>query len=411
MPQRVVLSYSGGLDTSAIVPWLRETLDCEVIAMAADVGQGADELEGIEAKALASGASECHVVDLKREFVEHYVFPTLLAGCVYENRYLLGTSMARPIIAKAQVELARRVHADALCHGCTGKGNDQVRFESAFSALAPEMQVIAPWRTWEYKTRHDLLAYLAKRGIKTSASAEKIYSRDRNLWHISHEGGALENPANFPPDDAWMLTTDPRVAPNEPENVTVEFAHGRPVSVNGEELAPEAIIEQLNILGGRHGVGRVDIIENRRVGMKSRGLYETPGGTILLEALRGLEELTLDRESMRLRQQIALIYADLVYDGRWFTPVREALDACVHSLARVLTGSCTVRLHKGTAVVVSRKSDFSLYAEEFASFDMSEAYNQSHAEGFIRLLSLPERIRALKFGPADAAAHPVGAEV
>ncbi len=410
MPQRVVLSYSGGLDTSAIVPWLRETLDCEVIAMAADVGQGADELEGIEEKAIASGASECHVVDLKREFVEDYVFPTLLAGCVYENRYLLGTSMARPIIAKAQVELARRVNADALCHGCTGKGNDQVRFESAFSALAPDLEVIAPWRTWEYKTRHDLLDYLAKRGIKTSATAEKIYSRDRNLWHISHEGGALENPANFPPDDAWMLTADPRVAPNEPENVTVDFDRGRPVSVNGEELAPEVIIERLNTIGGRHGVGRVDIIENRRVGMKSRGLYETPGGTILLEALRGLEELTLDRESMRLRQQIALIYADLVYDGRWFTPVRAALDACVDSLAGVLTGSCTVRLYKGTAAVVSRKSEFSLYAEEFASFDMSEAYNQSHAEGFIRLLSLPERIRALKFGPADAAVSSAGAE-
>ncbi len=408
MAQRVVLSYSGGLDTSAIVPWLIETMGCEVIAMAADVGQGADELEGIEAKALASGASECHVVDLTHEFVADYVFPTLLAGCVYENRYLLGTSMARPIIARAQVDLARKVNADALCHGCTGKGNDQVRFESAFSALAPEMEVIAPWRTWDFTTRNDLLDYLKAKGIETSASAEKIYSRDRNLWHISHEGGALEDPMNPPPDDVWMLTQDPRNAPDQPEEVTIGFENGRPVSVNGERLEPEVIVEQLNTIGARHGVGRVDIIENRRVGMKSRGLYETPGGTILLEALRSLEELNLDRESMRLRQQIALVYADLVYDGRWFTPVREALDACVNSLASVLCGTCVVRLYKGTATVVSRQSEHSLYAEEFASFDMSNAYNQSHAEGFIRLLSLPERIRALKFGPADRGCSPVG---
>lgn len=401
MAQRVVLAYSGGLDTSAIVPWLKETMDCEVIALAVDVGQGSDELNGIEAKAKASGASECHVVDLRREFVSDYVFPTLLAGCVYENRYLLGTSMARPIIAKAQVELARKVKADALCHGCTGKGNDQVRFESTFNALAPEMQIIAPWRMWKFKGRHDLLAYLKEKGVPTTSSAEKIYSRDRNLWHISHEGGSIEDPASPPPDDVWMITVDPREAPNEHEDVTVQFELGRPVAVDGERLSPEGIVEHLNKIGARHGVGRVDIIENRRVGMKSRGLYETPGGTILLEALRGLEEMTLDRETTRYKQQLALVYADLVYDGRWFTPLREALDACVNSMARVLTGSCVVRLHKGKATVVSRESEYALYAEAFASFDMGEVYDQTHAEGFIRLLSLPERIRALKFGPAD----------
>ncbi len=402
MPHRVVLAYSGGLDTSAIVPWLKEQHDCEVVAMAADVGQGADELEGIEEKAINSGASSCHVVDLKRTFIADYVFPTLLAGCVYENRYLLGTSMARPIIAKAQVELARKVDADALCHGCTGKGNDQVRFESAFSALAPDLEVIAPWRTWAYRTRQDLLDYLAERNIKTSASAQKIYSRDRNLWHISHEGGAIEDLASPPPADAWMLTVDPAQAPDQAEEVDVTFDAGRPVAVNGEQLAPEALVEKLNIVGGRHGVGRVDIVENRRVGMKSRGLYETPGGTILLEALRSLEEITFDRESMRLKQQFALQYADFVYDGRWFTPARRALQACADSLASVLTGTCTVRLFKGTATTISRQSSQSLYAEEMASFDMSEAYDQQHAEGFIRLLSLPERIRAHKFGPADA---------
>lgn len=401
MTQRVVLAYSGGLDTSAIVPWLKETMDCEVIALAVDVGQGAGELDGIVEKAIASGASECHVVDLRRTFISDYVFPTLLAGCVYENRYLLGTSMARPIIAKAQVELARKVNADALCHGCTGKGNDQVRFESTFNALAPEMQVIAPWRTWKFKGRHDLLAYLKEKGVPTTSSAEKIYSRDRNLWHISHEGGEIENPASPPPDDVWMITTDPRNAPDKPEEVTVEFENGRPVAVNGERLAPETLVEHLNTIGARHGVGRVDIIENRRVGMKSRGLYETPGGTILLEALRGLEEMTLDRETSRYKQQLALTYADLVYDGRWFTPLRSALDACVQSMAKVLTGSCVVRLYKGQATVISRQSPYALYAEAFASFDMGDVYNQSHAEGFIRLLSLPERIRALKFGPAD----------
>lgn len=396
--KKVVLAYSGGLDTSAVIPWLKENMDCEVIAYVGDVGQGAEELEGVEEKAIKSGASACRVVDLTREFVADYVFPTLLAGIQYEHDYLLGTSIARPLIAKAQVEVAREFGADAVAHGCTGKGNDQVRFESTFSALAPDLEIIAPWRTWDLRSREDLLAYLQERNIPTTSSAKKIYSRDRNLWHISHEGGVLEDPAAPPPDDVWMMTADPSQAPDTAQDVTVEFEVGVPVGVNGERLAPEDIVSRLNTIAGEHGVGRVDILENRLVGMKSRGLYETPGGTVLVEAIKGIEQCVLDRETLHWKQQMSVTYAELVYNGRWFTPLREALSTCAAKIGERLTGSSTVRLYKGRAWLVGRSSPFSLYEESYATFSADEVYNQKHAEGFIRLLSLPERIAALKFG-------------
>lgn len=395
MAKRVVLAYSGGLDTSAILAWLKETYDCEVVAYCGDVGQGADEMEGLRDRAIAAGAIDCHVVDLRRAFAEEFIFPTLMSGALYEGRYLLGTSMARPILARAQVEVARAVNADALCHGCTGKGNDQVRFESAFSALAPDLEVIAPWRIWAFKGRSDLRAYLASRGIETTASARKEYSRDRNLWHISHEGGALEDPWNAPPEDAWVMTASIRDTPDEAQDVMITFERGRPVAVDGSPLAGHELIERLNGAGGRHGVGRVDLIENRVVGMKSRGLYETPGGTILFEALRGLEELVLDRQARRYRDELAIQFAHLVYEGRWFTPTREALQSAIESIAAGLTGDVVVRLHKGHATAIRRRSGNALYSPAFATFDGDTVYDQRHAEGFIRLFSLPERIRAL----------------
>lgn len=410
MGQRVVLAYSGGLDTSAIVPWLVEQRGCEVVAFVADVGQGAGELEGIEDKALASGASACHVVDLRREFVDEFVAPTLLTGALYEGRYLLGTSMARPVIARAQVACAREVGAGAVAHGCTGKGNDQVRFEAAFAALAPDLEVIAPWREWSMRGRSDLLAYLAERGIPTASTAEKPYSRDRNLWHISHEGGSLEDPWSPPPADVWMLTADPASAPDTPEEVRLGFEGGRCVELEGERLAGPELIERLNAVAGRHGVGRVDLIENRSVGMKSRGLYETPGGAVLFEALRGLEELCLDRETLAYRRELGLRFARLVYDGRWFTPLREALSACAESIGRRLTGEVGVRLFKGSARTVRRRSPMSLYSAEHATFDADEVYDPSHAAGYIRLLTLPERIAASKgLGGAGATAGGGGA--
>lgn len=398
MPKKVVLAYSGGLDTSVIMPWLVENYGCEIIAFVGDVGQGDDELAGIEAKALKSGASACKIVDLKREFVEHYVYPTMLTGAVYEGKYLLGTSIARPVLAKAQVEVAREFGADAVAHGCTGKGNDQVRFESAFAALAPDLEVIAPWRTWDLASREDLLNYLAKRDIPTSASLTKIYSRDRNLWHISHEGGALEDPWNAPPEDVWMLTNPVSKTPDTPAHVALGFVRGRARTLDGKELPPEEIVARLNTIAGEHGVGRIDIVENRLVGMKSRGCYETPGGTVLYEALGALEQLVLDRETLHFRQSLALTFAELVYDGRWFTPVREAVSACCEKIAEPLDGEVVVRLHKGHATAVQRQSPNSLYSESFATFGKDEVYSQRHAEGFIRLFSLPQRIAALKRG-------------
>ena len=412
MAKKVVLAYSGGLDTSAIVPWLVENIGCEVVAMVADVGQGDEELEGVEDKAMASGASECHVVDLRQEFIEEYVFPTLITGAVYEGRYLLGTSIARPCIAKAQVEVARKVGAEAVAHGCTGKGNDQVRFEAAFAALGPDLEIIAPWREWDLRSREQLLAYLDERGIPCMSSLTKIYSRDRNLWHISHEGGLIEDPWNAPPDDAWQLTVDPREAPDEPEDVAIEFRSGRPIAVNGEQLAGHELVAKLNAIASRHGVGRVDLVENRVVGMKSRGLYETPGGTVIVEGLRGIEELVLDRETNQFRHELGLRFAKLVYEGRWFTMLRDTLSAAAETIAQRLTGEAVVRLYKGQAITVKRRSPLSLYSETFATFGADEVYNQKHAEGFIRLFSLAERIagfNGLTLGgrAREAAALPV----
>ncbi|MBL9001834.1 MAG: argininosuccinate synthase [Phycisphaerae bacterium] len=398
MKKKVALAYSGGLDTSCIVPWLRENMDCEVVCVVGDVGQGADELNGVEKKALNSGASECHVVDLKNEFIEEFVFPTMITGAVYEGRYLLGTAIARPVLAKGQVQIAKKTGCTALSHGCTGKGNDQVRFESAYAALAPEMEVIAPWRhdAWNLSGRMAMLDYLAKRDIPTTASATKIYSRDRNLWHISHEGGAIEDPWNAPPEDAWMLTANPASAPDKPEDVTITFKRGRPVAVNGHMLNGPDLVHRLNSIAGPHGVGRVDLVENRRVGMKSRGLYETPGGTVIVEALRAVEELVFDRETRHYREHLGLTFAELVYDGRWFTPLRECLWACADRMADRLDGEIVVRLFKGTATAVQRRSPHSLYAEKMVSFEGEEIYSQKDAGGFIKLLSLAERIRALK---------------
>ncbi len=403
MAKQIVLAYSGGLDTSAIVPWLKENYDCEVHAFVGDVGQGEEELDGIEAKALASGAISCEVADLKAEFVSDYVFPSLLTGAVYETKYLLGTALARPLIAKAQVEYALALGADGLAHGCTGKGNDQVRFESAYAALAPNLEVIVPWRLWDLNSRESLLAYLAERGVPCSASLTKIYSRDRNLWHVSHEGGAIEDPWNAPPDDAWQLTAPLSATPTTPIDVHLTFEKGQAVALDGEVLAPHQIVSALNLIAGEHGVGRIDIVENRLVGMKSRGLYETPGGTVLVEALQALCEIVLDRDTTRFRQQMGQTFADLLYDGKWFTPLREVLSAAATQMATKLTGQVVVRLCKGQATAISRQSPHSLYSEAFATFSKDEVYDHKHAEGFIRLHSLPQRITALKQQALDAA--------
>ncbi|MBA4028401.1 MAG: argininosuccinate synthase [Planctomyces sp.] len=404
--QKIVVAYSGGLDTSAVIPWLKEHYGCKVYAVVGDVGQGAEELAGVEKKATDSGAQECKVVDLRRRFVEEFCLPMAISGAVYEGRYLLGTSIARPILAQAQVEYARAVGGDALAHGCTGKGNDQVRFESTYAALAPDLGIVAPWRLWDLRSREDLLAYLKKHNVPTTASATKLYSRDRNLWHISHEGGDLEDPWKAPPEDVWMLTQSPQSAPDTPVDLTLAFERGRPVSLDGAAHTPEGLIGRLNEIGGLHGVGRVDLVENRRVGMKSRGAYETPGGTVLLEALRGLEQLVLDRETLRLREQLALRFADVIYDGQWFTPLRQALWAALEKIAEPMTGQVTVRLYKGTARTVRRRSPNSLYAEAFATFGRDEVYNQQDAGGFIRLFSLPSRIAALKQLEAQRAPGP-----
>ncbi|MFT6269346.1 MAG: argininosuccinate synthase [Alphaproteobacteria bacterium] len=390
--KKVVLAYSGGLDTSAIVPWLKENYGCEVIAFAADVGQGDAELEGLEEKAIASGASECHIVDLKEQFVKDFIYPTITTGAVYEDDYLLGTSMARPIIAQAQVDVARKVGADALSHGCTGKGNDQVRFEGAFAALAPDLPVIAPWREWDMVSREDLLDYLASRNIKTSSSATKIYSRDANAWHISHEGGELEDPWNAPSKEVWTMTVDPEDAPNTPETVSLHFEKGGLTHVNGKALSPYNVLVELNRIGAAHGVGRIDIVENRLVGMKSRGCYETPGGTLMMKAYKALECLVLDKSAFKFREQISLEYAHVMYDGRYFTAINDSLLAAASSFAQLVTGEVVIKLYKGNATVVQRQSPNSLYSEDFATFGADDVYDQSHAEGFIRLFSLSSRI-------------------
>ncbi|AJR07263.1 argininosuccinate synthase [Photobacterium gaetbulicola] len=392
---KVVLAYSGGLDTSAIIPWLKENYDCEVVAFVADVGQGEEELEGIEEKALASGASACYIADLKEEMVKDYIYPSLKTGAVYEGKYLLGTSMARPIIAKAQVECALEVGADALCHGCTGKGNDQVRFESAYAALAPQLEVIAPWREWDLRSREALLDYLAERDIPCSASLEKIYSRDANAWHISTEGGVLEETWNQPNELCWVWTKDPEAAPDKPELVSILVEKGEIVAVDGEAMSPYNALVYLNEKGAEHGIGRIDIVENRLVGIKSRGCYETPGGTIMNEALRAVEQLVLDKDSFEFRESIGLKASHLIYDGRWFTPLCKSLLAAAQELSQDVSGEVVVKLYKGQATVVQKRSANSLYSEEFATFGEDEVYDHSHAGGFIRLYSLASRIRAL----------------
>ncbi len=399
--KKVVVAYSGGLDTSCVIPWLKENYGYQVYAVVGDVGQGAEELKGVEKKAIDSGAEDCVVVDLREDFIEEFCFPMLVSGSVYEGKYLLGTSIARPILARAQVEYAKAIGATALCHGCTGKGNDQVRFEGTYAALAPNMEVIAPWRIWDLKGREDLLKYLADRDIPTTSSARKIYSRDRNLWHISHEGAALEDPWNTVPDDIWMLTADPKSAPDKHQEVAIRFVQGRPRALDGKAMPGHELVEQLNQIAGRHGVGRVDIVENRLVGMKSRGCYETPGGTVLMEALRGIEELTLDRDTLHMRERLALEFAELIYNGQWFTPKREALTALFEKIAESLNGEIVVRLYKGTATTVRRRSPNSLFSEAFATFSKDAVYDQKDAGGFIRLFSLPSRIAALNQMAAD----------
>jgi argininosuccinate synthase len=391
----IALAYSGGLDTSIIVPWLKERYGARVICVAADIGQG-EELEGVRAKAIASGADECYVEDLRREFVEDFVWPTLRAGAVYGRKYLLGTSMGRPLIARRQVEVARQVGADALAHGCTGKGNDQVRFELTYAAFAPDLPIIAPWREWNIRSREDAIAYAEAHKIPVAATRDKIYSRDRNIWHISHEGGVLEQPAVAPPADLFMLTTAPENAPDQPEEVTIGFHSGTPVSVNGAELDSVDLLVALNKIGGRHGIGRIDLVEDRLVGMKSRGVYETPGGTLLYSAHSELEQLVLDRRTLAAKDLIAPRYADLVYEGRWWTTEREGYDAFVDVTQERVTGTVTLRLFKGTASVVGRESEYALYDERFVTFGEDDVYQQSDAAGFIRLYGLSARVRAIR---------------
>jgi len=391
---KCVLAYSGGLDTSVIVPWLKENYGCEVICMTADLGQG-EELDGLEAKALASGASKIYIEDLREEFLTNYAFPTLMAGAVYERRYLLGTSFARPVIAKRMVEIARKEGADAVAHGCTGKGNDQVRFELSVKALNPRLKVIAPWREWEIRSREDALEYAAAHNVPVTQTKRSIYSRDRNIWHMSHEGGNLEDPWYEPDEKMFVVTVAPEAAPDQPVYVEVFFEAGVPVAVDGQRMGPVELLTALNELGSAHGVGRVDMVENRLVGIKSRGVYETPGGTILHAALRALESLTLDGETMHYKDLVAEKYAEMVYYGRWFTPLREALDAFVRRIETTVTGTVRLKLYKGNCVVVGRRSPYSLYREDYATFGADEVYDQSDAEGFINLFGLSMTMRAL----------------
>ncbi len=391
---KVVLAYSGGLDTSVILAWLKEYYNCEVITFTADLGQG-DDLKAIQQKALATGASKAYVADLREEFLMEYAFPTMMAGAIYEQQYLLGTSFARPLIAKYQVQVALQEGADAVAHGCTGKGNDQVRFELTYKALAPHLKVIAPWREWNLRSREDLLDFAAAHGIPVSATSRSIYSRDGNLWHLSHEGGPLEDPWYEPDEEMYQLTVSPEAAPDQPQYVEIEFEQGVPVGIDGERLGPVDLMVRLNELGGQHGIGRTDMVENRLVGMKSRGVYETPGGTILYTAHRALETICLDRETLHFKDLVALRYAELVYYGLWYTPLREALDAFVRKTQETVTGTVRVKLYKGNCTAVGRQSPHSLYREDYATFSKDEVYHQADAQGFINLFGLPLKIRAL----------------
>ncbi|TEB07994.1 Argininosuccinate synthase [Pelotomaculum schinkii] len=391
---KVVLAYSGGLDTSIIIPWLKENYGYEVIAMAADLGQG-EELAPLREKAVKTGASKIYIEDVQREFVEDYIYPTLKAGAVYEGKYLLGTSMARPLIAKKLVEIARKEGAEAIAHGATGKGNDQVRFELAVKALAPDLKVIAPWREWDIRSREDAVDYAGARGIPVPVTKARPYSMDRNLWHLSHEGADLEDPWNEPQDDMLVLITPPHKAPDKPTYVTLDFEQGIPVKLDGETLDPAALIQKLNAVAGANGVGIVDMVENRLVGMKSRGIYETPAGTVLFAAHREMELLTLDRATLHFKEGVALRYAELVYDGVWFAPLREALDAFVDSTQRTVTGTVVMKLYKGNCSPAGARSPYSLYDQELSTFSRDEIYNQRDAEGFINLFGLPLKVRAM----------------
>ena len=393
--KKAVLAYSGGLDTSIIVPWLRENYGCEVVCFCADIGQG-EELSGLEAKSKASGASKLVLMDLRAEFVTDFLFPLLQSSAVYEGKYLLGTSIARPLIAKWQVRVAEAEGAEAVVHGCTGKGNDQVRFELTYKALNPALKVIAPWREWEIRSREDALAYADARHVPVTATLRSIYSRDRNLWHLSHEGGPLEDPAQ-PPDEAmYQWTVSPEQAPEQGQEVTIGFQQGVPFSLDQQTLPPVQLVEALNALGARHAIGRVDLVENRLVGMKSRGVYETPGGTILSAAHRELESLCLDRDVAHYKEHVALDYAELVYYGKWFTTLREALQALILETQKTVTGHVRLKLCKGTIQVIGRESKESLYREDFATFGQDAVYNQRDAEGFVNLFGLPMKVRAMR---------------
>lgn len=390
---KIVLAYSGGLDTTIIIPWLKENYDCDVIAVAADVGQG-EELAPLHEKAIRSGAEKIFIEDLTEEFVRDYVFPTLKAGAVYEGKYLLGTSFARPVIAKRLVEIAEREGATAICHGCTGKGNDQVRFELSIKALSPDMKIIAPWRIWDIKSREEEIAYAEARGLDVPVTKKHPYSMDRNIWHLSHEGSDLEDPWNEPQDEMLLISRPLSKTPDKPEYVEIEFEQGVPVAVNGKKLSPAQLLTTLNEIGARHGVGVCDMVENRLVGMKSRGVYENPAGSILYAAHKNLEEITLDRATSHYKEQVALRFAELVYDGNWFTPLREALSAFVDETQRTVSGTARIKLYKGNIIGAGVRSPYSLYDEDIATFGADDVYDQKDSAGFINLFGLPLKVRA-----------------
>ena len=391
--KKVVLAYSGGLDTSVILKWLKETYRCEVIAYSANIGQE-EELDGLEAKAIKTGASKCYIEDLTEDFVKNYIFQAIKANAIYEDRYLLGTSLARPVIAKKQVEIARLEGADALCHGATGKGNDQVRFEMAFKALAPDLKIIAPWREWELDSRSKLFDYAEKHGIALPVTKDKPYSMDRNILHISYEGGILEDPYREPDEDMFILTKSPEAAPDKPTYIEIEFKKGEPVAINGKKMKPVALMKTLNKIAGENGIGRIDIVENRLVGIKSRGVYETPAGTVLMTAHRDLESITLDRDTQHFKDNLANEYARLIYNGLWFTRKREALDALINKTQEYVSGVVKLKLYKGNCIVVGRKSDYTLYEPDIATFDASALYDQKDATGFLNLYGLPIKVEA-----------------
>ncbi|KPU44184.1 argininosuccinate synthase [Oxobacter pfennigii] len=392
--EKFILAYSGGLDTSVILAWLKENYNCEVIAVCIDVGQG-DDYDAVTQKAFNTGASKVYIEDVKEDFVKNYIFPTLKAGAVYEGKYLLGTSFARPVIAKRLVEIAEKEGATTIAHGCTGKGNDQVRFELTIKALNPSLKVIAPWRIWDIRSREDAIDYAKERNIPIPVTKEKPYSMDKNIWHLSHEGGDLENPWNEHKTDMYQMTTPPEECPDAATYVDIYFEKGNPVAIDGTKYEPVELLEKLNDIGGKNGVGIIDMVENRLVGMKSRGVYETPGGTLLYTAHKELEYLTLDRQTMHYKELIAQKYSELVYDGMWFTPLREALDAFVDSTQTFVTGTVRLKLYKGSAKVAGSQSPYSLYSEEFATFGKDEVYSHKDSEGFINLFGLPLKIRAL----------------